>query len=124
MRGWLRARPELAALVSDRVYFGVPEQDRPELPFLVFYRVGGIPDTQQHDHPDFIIESWGKNKHESSVLAKTVAQNVLDAIDERPVIIDGVIVQPESLNMGPVQSSGVSWAKRYRVDASMRMRLS
>lgn len=124
MRSWLRARPTIAAYVGTRVYFSPPEQDKPELPFLVFYRVGGLPDTQQHDHPDFIIEAWGKNKNEASNVAKTVAENILDATEERPVILDGVVIQPESLNMGPVQTGGVSWAKRYRVDASMRMRRS
>lgn len=124
MRAWLRARPSLSALVGTRVYFAVPEQDRPELPFLVFYRVGGLPDTQQSEWPDFIIEAWGQNKNEASNLAKTVAENILDATEERPVIIDGVKIEAVSVNMGPVQSGGVSWAKRYRVDASMRMRQS
>lgn len=124
MRSWLRARPSISAYVGTRVYFAVPEQDRPELPFLVFYRVGGLPDEYQYDHPDFIIEAWGKNKNEASNVAKTVAENILDGINERPIVLDGVVIQPESLNMGPVPSSGVSWAKRYRTDASMRMRQS
>lgn len=122
MRSWLRARLNIQALVSDRVYFAVPEKDNPTLPFLVFYRVGGLPDTQQHDNPDFIIEAWGKNKHEASNLAKTVAGEILDAVDERPVTVDGVVVMSSGVNMGPVPSSGSSGAKRYRVDASMRMR--
>lgn len=124
MRSWLRARPSIAAWVGNRVYFAVPEQDKPELPFLVFYRVGGLPDTQQSEWPDFIIEAWGSNKNEASKVAKTVAENILDASEERPVVVDGVKVEAVSVNMGPVPASGVSWAKRYRVDASMRMRLS
>lgn len=122
MRGWLRARPDVMALVGTRVYFAVPEQDRPELPFLVFYRVGGLPDNMQTEHPDFIIEAWGKNKNEASNLASVVAGTIMDSQHEPPVIIDGVRVLMGEVNLGPVPSSGVSWAKRYRIDASMHMR--
>lgn len=124
MRAWLRARLNIAALVSDRVYFAVPEQDNPTLPFLVFYRVGGLPDVQQHDNPDFVIEAWGKHKHEASSVAKTVATEILDAVDERPVTVDGVKVFSSGVNLGPIPSSGVKGAKRYRIDCSMRMRLA
>ena len=42
MRSWLRAR---ITSVDSRVYFSVPRQDSPAFPFLVMYRVGGLPDN-------------------------------------------------------------------------------
>lgn len=118
MRAWLRLR---IPMVSNRVYFSVPKQDTPTLPFLVFYRVGGLPDNQQHDNPDFIIECWGVNLKEAEDLATEVAASILDAEDEPPTLVEGVKVMSSGVN-GVVPASGVSGAKRYRVDASMRMR--
>lgn len=120
MRGWLRGQPAIAALVGARVYFAVPEQDRPELPFIVFHRVGGLPDDTQHDHPDFIVECWGSNKHEASTLATTVASRVMDATHEGPSAYEGVKVEA-CRSSGPIMAPGLTWAKRYRVDVSMRM---
>lgn len=91
------------------------------MPFLVFYRVGGLPDHMSTDHPDFIIEVWGENKHQASTLASKVAGTIMDSQHERPVIIDGVKISMGDINLGPVPSSGVSWAKRYRIDASFHM---
>ncbi len=118
MRGWLRLR---VPAVSNRVHFSVPRQDKPELPFLVMYRVGGLPDGQQHDNPDFIIECWAENLKEAEDLAQAVAGTILDAQDERPVIVDGVVVMSSGVN-GVRPAGEVTGAKRYRVDASMRMR--
>lgn len=118
MRTWLRSR---ISTVSNRVYFSVPQKDAPTLPFLVFYRVGGLPDNQQHDNPDFIIECWAENLKLSEDLAREVASSILDAEDEAPLLCDGVKVIASGVN-GVVPSSGVTGAKRYRVDCSMRMR--
>lgn len=122
MRGWLRQAPHVSALVGQRVYFAVPEQDRPQLPFVVFYRIGGLPDSFQHDNPDFIIEAWGANKNQASIVAVAVATDIMNSNDKPPVTIDGVVVLAGTVNLGPLPSEGVSWAKRYRIDASMRMR--
>ncbi len=122
LRSWLRLNTSIAAKVGQRVYFAVPEQDRPELPCLVFYRVGGLPDDMQQDYPDFIIECWGGNKHEASTLASTVAGEVNASNHRPPVIVDGVKVMAGTVNFGPVPMGGVDWAKRYRVDTSFHMR--
>lgn len=118
MRAWLRLR---IPTVSQRVYFTVPQKDAPELPFLVLYRVGGLPDNQQHDNPDFIVECWAVNLKAAEDLAKEVAGSILDAEDEAPVLVDGVKVMSSGVN-GILPGSGVTGAKRYRVDCSMRMR--
>lgn len=118
MRTWLRTR---ISTVDDRVYFSVPQKDSPTLPFLVMYRVGGLPDNQQHDNPDFIIECWAENLKAAEDLAKEVAGSILDAEDEAPQVCDGVKVIASGVN-GVQPSSGVTGAKRYRVDCSMRMR--
>jgi hypothetical protein len=122
MRSWLRLNAEIAALVETRVYFGMPEQDRPELPFVVFYRVGGSPDDMQQDYPDFIIEAWGVNKHAASTLGKTIAGEVEQSNHRAPVVVDEVKVIAGTVNLGPIPNGGTDWAKRYRIDTSFHMR--
>lgn len=120
MRAWLCSR---IGSVDNRVYFAVPEQDAPTLPFLVFYRVGGLPDNQQHDNPDYVIECWGATKKAAADLATEVAGAVLDATHEAPTYVEGAVVMSSGVN-GLAPSTGTPRAKRYRVDASMRMRRS
>jgi hypothetical protein len=122
MRSWLRLNTSIAVRVAQRVYFTMPEQDRPELPCLVFYRVGGSPDSMLQEYPDFIIECWGANKHEASSLASTVAGEIELSNSRPPVIVDGVEVTAGTVNFGPIPSGGTDWAKRYRVDTSFHMR--
>jgi hypothetical protein len=123
MRGWLRANAAIAAVVpSARVFFGMPEQDRPATPFIVFYRVGGAPDDKQQDYPSFVIEAWGSTKHEASNLGALIAGEIEESNHRPPVIVDGAKVLAGSVNSGPVQRPGTSWAKRYRIDATFQMR--
>ncbi len=49
LRGWLRSFTVLTDVVQSRVWFSIPEQDRPQLPGLVLYRDGGAPDTYGYD---------------------------------------------------------------------------
>ncbi len=119
MRSWLRLK--VPSVPPAQVVFSPPRQDKPTLPMLVLYRVGGLPDNQQHDNPDFIVECWAANLKLAEDLAREVAAAVLDAQDERPVVVDGVHVESSGVNL--VQPGGeVPGAKRYRVDVSMRMR--
>lgn len=122
MRSWLRLNAKIAALVAERVYFGLPEKDRPTLPCIVFYRVGGNPDDMGQDYPDFIIECWGSNKFEASNLGKIVAGEIENSNYRPPVLVDGVKVMAGTVNLGPIPSGGSDWAKRYRVDTSFHMR--
>src|SRR5690349_23570092 len=124
MRGWLRLNANISAVVGQRVYFAMPTQDRPELPFLLLYRVGGLPDDKQQDYPDFIIECWARIKHDASDLARIVASEIEESNHKPPVLVDGVKVLAGSVNFGPVPSGGTDWAKRYRVDTSFHMRLA
>ena len=121
MREWLRQTTYASSLVSDRVYFAVPEKDRPTLPFIVFYRVGGLPDDFAYDNPDFIFECWGIHKHEASTLATDLASDIMESNEKPPVVVNGGVVIAGTVN-SILPTGAVSWAKRYRVDASFRMR--
>lgn len=122
MRSWLRLNTGVSTLVGQRVYFAMPEQDTPELPCIVFYRVGGTPDDMQQEYPDFIIEVWARNKHEASNLASIVANEVNASNHRPPVIVDGVKVMAGTVNFGPIPRGGTDKAKRYRVDTTFHMR--
>lgn len=122
LRAWLRLNTNVAAKVGQRVYFAMPEQDRPELPCIVFYRVGGSPDDMRQDYPDFIIEAWGSNKHEASSLGSTIADEIEQSNHRPPVVVDGVRVMAGTVNFGPIPRGGTDWAKRYRVDTTFHMR--
>jgi hypothetical protein len=117
MRAWLRAK------VIPNVVFSPPLQDAPTLPMLVVYRVGGLPDDQGSDWPDFIVECWDVNLKLAEDLAVQVSTAVLNAVNERPVVLDQTVIEATSVN-GYQPSSGITGAKRYRVDVSMRMRRS
>ena len=118
-RAWVRATNSTA---GQRVYFAMPQQDRPELPCVVLYRVGGIPDWHGQDYPDLVLECWGATKHEASALASFLANEVEQSNHKSPVILDGVKVMAGSVNFGPVPNGGTDWAKRYRLDVSFHMR--
>lgn len=124
MRAWLRSRTRTAAKVAERVYFAAPESDEPILPCLIFYRVGGLPDAMGQDYPDFIIEAWGATKHEASTTARDVCADIMDSQHMPPVIVNGVKVMQGDVNLGPLPTSGTGKAKRYRIDASMHMRVA
>lgn len=115
MRAWLRLN------VIDNVKFSPPRQDAPELPMLIVYRVGGLPDNHGADWPDFIVECWDVDLAKAERLATMVANAVIDGSERAPVVVEGVLVEPSTCN-GYQPSSGVVGAKRYRVDVSMRMR--
>lgn len=123
VRAWLRATSPITALVDSRTYFAMPTQDRPQTPFIVFYRTSGTPDQHWTDHPDITIECWGENKNEASNLAKVVAQELLSLDEGSHIVIDGVRYAGASINRGPVPMSGTSKAKRYIVEATFHMRL-
>lgn len=122
LRSWLRLNVKISAQVGQRVYFAMPEQDRPQLPCIVFTRVGGIPDDKGQEYPDFIIEAWANNKHNASRLASIIAAEVELSNHRPPVTIDGVKVMAGTVNFGPIPRGGTDWAKRYRVDTSFHMR--
>ena len=122
LRGWLHALTPVTALVAQRSFFAMPKQDTPVLPFIVFYRVAGVPDEHGQDYPDYIFECWGVNKHAASQLALTLAGVIIDENSYRPnPIYAGVRIKAGRINAGPVQNSGTGNAKRYRLDATFHM---
>ncbi len=122
VRAWLRSCSSIVALTSQRQYFEMPRQDRPETPFILLYRVGGVPDTFGQDYADVVLECWGGNKPDAANLARTVIAEV-QAITA-PVAIDGALVMAGTVNVGPIQTTSTPWAKRYRVDATFHIRSS
>lgn len=122
MREWLRSFSAITDLVQQRVYFSIPEQDRPELPCIVMYRYGGRPDPHGQDYPAFAIECWGTNKKEASDLALVVAGCIADSVNQAPVDTTNARVLSGQVDSGPRESGKVSWAKRYRLDATFMLR--
>lgn len=123
MREWLRSFSTITTITAQRQYFGEPPKvDEPELPFIVFYRVGGIPDTHQQDYPDYVFECWGANKFLAASLATVLAGLIQDSNEKPPVITTGGKVMAGLVNSGPVQMGSVARAKRYRIDASFHIR--
>ena len=122
MRAYLRALPAVVALTAQRQYFKLPENPRPVLPCILLYRVGGAPDDKGHDHPDMIFECWGETKHDASMLAKALAEIIADSPNHPHVHVSEGVVLSGTVNSGPRESGGVSWAKRYRIDASFMVR--
>lgn len=122
LRAWLRSCASITALCEQRQYFEMPKQDRPETPFILLYRIGGAPDDKGQDYPDFIIECWGENKHRANLLARTVSAEIMAVT--APVLVGDAYVMGATVNFGPTQTSGQTWAKRYRIDASFHIRSS
>lgn len=122
LKRWLDETVGIHSWIEGRAYFNVPEKDNPTLPFVVFYRVGGSPDGMKQDHPDFIIECWGKNKKEASDVAIAIADEIT-ALEMAPTpIISGVRIVGANVNSGPMQVGGTTKAKRYRLDVTFHMR--
>lgn len=120
MRAWLRSLASVTALTDQRQYFKVPEQDRPLLPFVLLYRVGGASDFFGQDYPDMIFETWGVNKNAADTLGRVVAAEVM-AI-RQPITLGNATVLSGRVNVGPIETVGTSWAKRYRIDATFHIR--
>lgn len=122
MKRWLELTTGIYTFVAGRVYFSMPEQDKPDTPFVVFYRVGGSPDGMRQEMPDFILECWGKNKKEASDVAIAIADEI-EAFQLAPFpVIDGVRIVGMRVNQGPVPNGGTTKAKRYRLDVTCQMR--
>ncbi len=122
IRGWLRSCASIVALCAQRQYFEMPRQDRPDTPFILLYRIGGKPDDQGQDYPDLIIECWGATGHKANELGRTVAAEIMALT--APVLVGDAYVMGGTVNLGPIQTSGQPWAKRYRIDASFHIRSS
>lgn len=120
IRGWMRENIFIATVTENRQYFGMPERDRPETPFIIMYRVGGAPDDFGQDYPQLILECWGGNKHEAESLGLVVAREVQGLT--KPVRIGDAWLMAGEVNVGPIESSGTTYAKRYRIDATFHLR--
>jgi len=121
-RSWIRST-SIGPMTGNRNYFEIPQQDRPELPFTVHYRYGGTVDDQWMDHPDMSFECWGENKKAAEDLAIALVGELITLDQGRHLVIDGVRYCGATLNIGPVPNPSPSWAKVFRVDATLHMRL-
>ncbi len=119
VRAWLRAQAKISALLVDRVYFTMPEQDRPALPMATFVRVGGGIDYCGHDNARVIVECWGVTKHDAAELARVVAESMIDAV---PGAYANGYVSGVGDVVGPLPRTGTSWAKRYIVEGTFSVR--
>lgn len=122
IRTWLRSRASISAYIDDRVYFAVPEQDRPQLPFILMYQVGGTVDYAGVSRCEYILECWARNKFEASTLSRVTIDELLLIDDGIPTTIDGVRIVGSRINQGSLPVEGTSWAKRYRIDTSWWLR--
>lgn len=74
---WLRARTEITALVSTRVYTQIPAG--PSFPLIRITRIGGIPEIRQHlDVARIQVDAWGTSQYQARTVAAT-AQAALHA---------------------------------------------
>lgn len=88
---YLLASDDIAALVGERVFPELP-QDQDEWPILLVERVGGLPAAERHlDAPEIELQAWADTKAEARTLAAT-AQAVLQEL---------VGIQPPPAPSGP-----------------------
>lgn len=80
LRDWLRTNPGVAALVSTRVWFGIP--DDPTFPLVTVARVGGGDDESEAEIDQALIQvdCWGRdrNKAEATSVALAVRKALHD----------------------------------------------
>lgn len=74
IRTWTK---EKLSEVHERVHFSVPQNEDLTFPFIVLYRVAGVPDDT-HDNPHVTFEVWGINKNESEKVARKLAAYIMD----------------------------------------------
>ena len=73
---YLRAAPELAALVGERVYTAVPAKVG-AAPFLLVQRIGGTPLFSRPlvlDEAELQLDAWGGTKRDALTLMETARQ--------------------------------------------------
>lgn len=80
---YLRGRPDIAALVDDRVYTAIPAS--PEWPLVSLFRIGGGPDEWPYrlDQARLQIDCWADTKAAAHDLARA-AQTALWAMPDVP----------------------------------------
>lgn len=129
VRGWLRTKSPIVALTADRQLFAMPKKDRPVLPMIVLYRIGGTADGFSTDHPQIIFECWGENKYEANKVGRVLAHEIEQSIWLPPVLVsygvnpvEQATVLNGELNLGPILNPGTDYAARTRLDATFRIR--
>lgn len=103
--GWLRAHPDIAALVGARVVTELPAQ--PTWPTLRILRVGGIADYPGWLDPASIqVEAWAATKESANDLARAA----LAALSDLPgTHAEGVVTHV-------TQNLGLTWAPDEATD--------
>lgn len=118
VRAWIRAQELVPA---DNVVFSVPEMNQPPLPLIVISRQGGAT-TYWLDSPRFTFECWGENKNLASDIATNLAKSVAN-IDNMPMFEHETWVITGAQIDQVAERPGVSWAKRFHVDAQFHIRM-
>lgn len=122
LRSWLRSQSEISAVVSTRVFFGVP--DDTAFPLISLFRLGGTDQTGEAPLDDALIQfdCWGgiKNKAQAFQVANAV-RGVLRAMTPQ-------LLTPEVYGYG-ASPSAPFWSPdpeddraRYVVTASVTAR--
>lgn len=128
IRAWINTKPSVTALCGDRIMFAMPRKDRPTLPMIVMYRVGGTADSYAMDRPQVIFECWGSNKLEATTLGRTLAYAIAQSVWEPPVLVTygqppmQALVLNGEMNLGPILNPGTDYASRTRLDATFQLR--
>ncbi len=129
VRGWLRGKSAIVNLAGDRQLFAMPRKDRPTLPMIILYRIGGAADGYATDHPQIIFECWGERAFQADRLGRTLAREIEQSVWQPPVVVsygvdpvEHALVLSAELNLGPILNPGTDYAHRTRLDATFHIR--
>lgn len=102
VRDWLRTVPAVQALVSSRVFFGIPAQT--EWPICVVKDVGGAPDPGLPTTAPLIqIDCWGEGRNKAQ--ANAVKRAVVTALQN---LTSGSALNGEVVALG-AQTLSAPW---------------
>lgn len=104
---YLRAVPEVAAVVSARVYTEIPPE--PTYPLVRLTRIGGIPAIRRHlDVARLQVDVWANSKFAARGLAATVQAALHDMVGAHT---EGVVTRVED-------DLGLTWAPDPETDVA------
>lgn len=122
LRTWLRTQSDITALVSTRVFFGVP--DAVTFPVITIQRVGGGPQSGEAPLDDALIQidCWasGQNKAQAWAVAKAVI-DVLESMTPQE-LDSGVYAYGASVDSVIFLPDPADGRARYSVTALVTVR--
>jgi hypothetical protein len=92
LRAYLRADPDVTALVNSRVFFGVPRKD-PIFPLITVSRIGGGEDRSEADVDVAVysVSCWGNSSKQEALDVANAVRKALRKIRGRTALAPGVI---------------------------------